>query len=102
MKVNKYYSGEEGISVLGYLGVDLGVTMNSKIGIENLDPDTILDLLHITNREHRRFLITEKDKPIAAIIPLDEHDELITEYILTPKDTESLLCEYENELDKIL
>ncbi len=88
--------------MLGYPGADLGVTMDSRISLESLDLEAIRSLLHITNHEHEEFLITEKDKPIAAVIPLDMYASLTKKHDIKQQYIDRILTEYENELDSII
>lgn len=87
----------------GLVAVDLGVTTESKIALDSLDLDAFNSLLLVTNMEHKKFLITENGKPIAAIVPVDEchkHDSCFEK--LSQQKLYSLLDEYEEELDRII
>lgn len=87
----------------GLVAVDLGVATESKIALDSLDLNAFNSLLLVTNLEHKKFLITEKGKPIAAIVPVDEclgHVPCSSK--LSKQKLHSLLDEYEEELDRII
>lgn len=87
----------------GLVAVDLGVTTESRIALDSLDLDTFNSLLLITNLEQRKFLVTEKGKPIAAIVPAKDY-QMNVPYVnkLSEQKLNSLLDEYEEELDRII
>lgn len=89
-----------GNTVEGLVAVDLGVATESRIALDSLDLDTFNSLLLVTNLEQRKFLITEKGKPIAAIVPADAYQEKVP--CLSEQKFDSLLDEYEEELDRII
>jgi prevent-host-death family protein len=89
-----------GNTVEGLVAVDLGVTTESSIDLDSLDLNTFNSLLLKTNLEHKKFLITEKGKPIAAIVPADEYNPCLNK--LNEQELNSLLDEYEEELDRMI
>ncbi|SHJ86604.1 hypothetical protein [Paramaledivibacter caminithermalis] len=88
----------------GLTTVDFGVANDSIIELSSLDLDTIKSLLLLTNLEHKKFLITENDKPIATIVPADEYQKTvpISKKKLSEQELISILAEYEKELDSII
>lgn len=87
----------------GLAAVDFGVATDSTIALNSLDYDTIKSLLLLTNLEHKKFLITENGKPIVAIVPADEYQKAVpTSKKLSEQELNSILAEYEKELDCII
>ncbi|SKC73954.1 hypothetical protein [Maledivibacter halophilus] len=87
----------------GLAAVDFGVATDSTIASNSLDSNTIKSLLLLTNLEHKKFLITENGKPIAAMVPAyEEKNTDLPSKKLSEHEINQLLDEYENQLDNLI
>lgn len=87
----------------GLAAVDLGVTTNEYVELNELSLDMIMSLLLGTNQGNKRFLITEKGKLVGAIVPpVDAQDMENRSGKLDERSLVSLLDQYEEELDRMI
>lgn len=87
----------------GLASGDLDVVTDSVVKLDNLDFEAISSLLHKTNQKQEDFVITDNDKPIAAIISLEEYSKLFSGKVkVSAEDMGTYLDQYEKELDLML